>query len=88
MGLRQRKWATETRTKLISVLGGHCFKCQTDQDLQLDCIEPCGDEHHKMEYSWRMSFYRQQYFKFNLQLLCEDCHIQKSKTEHSSNSPY
>ena len=92
MGLRQRQWATKTRLKIKRALGERCFDCGLKEDLltkplEFDCIEPCGDYHHRMEYSWRTSFYRQKYFKFNLQLLCEKCHIKKTKQD-SSNSPY
>ena len=83
MGLRQREWAKKQRLLLRRKLGMRCHQCGSRFYLKLefDCIRPCGDQHHKMEWSWRMSFYRQQYAAGNLQLLCDRCHQLKSSKE-------
>lgn len=70
MGQRQKEWARRTLESLRLELGGACEACGTTEDLQFDCIEPCGHEHHEMEWSQRASFYRKQHKARNLQLLC------------------
>lgn len=80
MAKRQREWARQTRDKLFDLLGRYCAKCSTDQKLEFDVIIPTGDDkHHRvMEWSWRMSFYRAQYDRGNLQVLCDRCNTRKS----------
>jgi hypothetical protein len=78
MGLRQREWAARTTKKLKTILGGCCAECKTKRKLQFDCIRPTGDWHHRIEWSWRISFYRKQLREQNLQLLCEFHNKQKS----------
>ena len=77
MGHRQRIWARKIREQLLNELGRFCKKCKTTKNLTFDVIIPDGkrheDGHHKIEWSWRMSFYRQQHFNGNLQVLCEHC---------------
>lgn len=72
MGKRQREWARKTRDALFDVLGYKCKKCGITEELEFDVIIPVGnnDHHRKMEWSWRMSFYRKQYEHGNLQVLC------------------
>lgn len=81
MGERQRKWARGKKKKLIELLGGKCSACGCDESLQMDCIEPAGDWHHRIEFSWRVSFYVSQMKNGNLQLLCPECHGVKSQKE-------
>jgi len=84
MGMRQRKWARKAAKRLKLVLGYCCAcGCGRFQRLQFDCIIPQGDRHHKIEFSWRISFYRRQAKQGNLQLLAEPCHITKTKTERT-----
>lgn len=52
--------------------------------LTIDCKEPQGDKHHKMDPSARQSFYHQQLREDNLQLLCERHQALKSKDEDYS----
>lgn len=77
MALRQRKWARKTRNKLRKLLGGKCKNCGKKKELEFDVIVPLGDHHHRIEWSWRMSFYRKQYDNDNLQLLCSKCNLLK-----------
>lgn len=81
MAKRQREWARRKRQELIGLLGGCCVKCGSVEHLEFDCINPQGDEHHKMESSTRMGFYRKQYEAGNLQVLCAPCHVVKSASE-------
>jgi len=78
MARRQRKWAMSQTETLRLVLGGACAVCGKVRNLEFDCIVPCGDDHHKMEWSWRLSFYRAQFASGNLQLLCQKCNARKS----------
>ena len=72
MAKRQRDWARRETERLRTLLGGKCRKCGTTENLEFDVIIPIGnDDHHNYEWSWRMSFYRKQLERKNLQLLCE-----------------
>lgn len=83
MGARQREWARKTRDKIFETLGRVCAACgETEGNMEFDCIKPMGPHHSKqMEWSWRMSFYRQQLREGNLQILCERCNGTKRATE-------
>jgi len=66
-----------------------CKQCGSRdyRKLEFDVITPCdGGEHHKIEWSWRMSFYMEQFRKGNLQLLCggsvKSCHNKKTYKEN------
>lgn len=77
MSARQRNWAARTWAHLIADLGGRCARCGKKRDLELDCIRPQGHKHHRIEWSWRISFYRSQYAAGNLQVLCKHCNAKK-----------
>lgn len=79
MGKRQREWARSKRDELFLLLEGCCCDCGTTKNLQFDVICPTGnDKHHrKMDWSWRMSFYRRQFDMNNLALRCEKCNNKK-----------
>lgn len=82
MGLRQREWARKTRLKLRRILGLQCKQCGSRyyMKLEFDCIKPTGHWHHRIEWSWRMSFYNKQHKAGNLQLLCDRCNSKKGNT--------
>jgi 5-methylcytosine-specific restriction endonuclease McrA len=85
MGRIQKEWARKQRALLKHLLGNRCADCKKQsEDLEFDCISPCGDDHHKLDTSARMSFYRHQYRLFNLQLLCPSCHAKKTKLDRES----
>jgi len=78
MALRQRKWARVASRTLKKNLGGVCALCGHYARLTFDVILPCdGGRHHRMEFSWRVSFYRQQAKLGNLQVLCVHCNARK-----------
>ena len=81
MGAAQKEWARRKRAELMAELGGECMACGTRENLEFDCKIPCGDKHHKMDTSARMSFYRKQHRAGNLQVLCEFHNNQKSLIE-------
>lgn len=84
MGLRQRRWARNVRDNLFVLLGGYCIDCGAIKELEFDVIDPVGSDHHrKMEWSWRMSFYRKQHAMGNLALRCTHCNSRKGNyAEH------
>lgn len=84
MGLRQREWARKKRLELRRLLGMRCQYCGSKdyRKLEFDCIKPMGDGHHcRMDWSWRMSFYRRMYREQNLQLLCSKCNSKKGNKQ-------
>ena len=87
MAQRQRIWAAKARRELRRALGMKCAKCGSRdfRRLEFDCIKPTGHRHHKIEWSWRISFYRAQARAGNVQLLCGGvggCHPKKSAKEN------
>lgn len=78
MGLRQRLAGAKIRLRLLDVLGNKCAVCSTGECLEMDCIIPCGDEHHRMSSCDRAFFYQKQFRCQNLQLLCSRCHQRKT----------
>lgn len=87
MAYRQRNWAREWTKKLRSILGGKCNYCGLRERLEFDLIHPIDTQgkHHKMEWSWRLSFYRKQHTNQNLQLLCQKCNGKKGNNLELSN---
>ncbi len=98
MAKYHKQWARNARFLLTFELGGQCFRCGTDKDLDFDCIVPQGDRHHKMDTSARMSFYRRQHRENkNVQLLCRTkCHkiknaeeeLKRQQREKEDNEPF
>lgn len=63
--------------RLIAQLGAKCSACGATSSLELDCIVPRGDDHHRLEMSMRATFYRREARAGNLQVLCERCNAAK-----------
>jgi len=63
---------------LLNALSGCCRKCQSERDLQFDCITPRGHAAHGSGLYARMLFYVREFEVGNLQLLCARCHRQKT----------
>lgn len=90
MGARQKEWARQARVRLKAELGDRCADCtrmEPEVILVFDCIKACGDAHHRMEMSQRMSFYHAQHKAKNIQLLCEGCNTKKSAAELPPREP-
>lgn len=88
MGLRQRQWAAKWTVKLRTLLGGKCIDCGSTEDLEFDVRIPIGnDDHHNMEWSWRISFYRKQYDHNNLALRCTKCNSRKGNQMELLDTP-
>lgn len=77
MGKQQRSWAKTLTARFRLVLGNRCAYCGSQADLTFDCIRARGGEHHALEYSSRLAFYRREMAAGNLQLLCRVCNGRK-----------
>ena len=92
MASRQRQWAAKKRLELRRLLGMKCAACGSRdyRKLEFDLIRPeqAGEmrgKHHRIEWSWRMSFYFKMWKNGNLQLLCggvNSCHNRKTYEEN------
>lgn len=82
MAFRQKQWAHKIKSELKKLMGSECVNCGSKYKLQFDCIKPQGHMHHRCDYSMRISFYRKQFLVGNLQLLCEQCHIVKTRIDN------
>lgn len=65
--------AKESRSRLLAVLGGECYKCGSKEHLELD--HPYGREWVARDKNrWtRMKLYWEDYEAGNLRILCRDC---------------
>lgn len=79
---RQNAWAIRAMDAIRRKLGGKCASCGTQENLELDCISPRGDWHHRAGRSARACFYRKESRRGNLQLLCTECHAAKTVQEN------
>lgn len=86
MAKRQKAWARRKRALLKFLMGKKCVLCGSTQKLEFDCIIACGDFHHRMDTSTRVSFYTKEFWAGNLQILCEKCNNKKSLSER--NTPF
>jgi hypothetical protein len=77
MSERQKRWAREARKALFAKLGESCVVCGSTERLTFDCIAPCGHKHHRVDQSARTSFYRREFERGNLQVLCDRCNSRK-----------
>jgi len=73
MGKRQKEWARRAKDQLIVDLGGACVLCGSDVELHID--HPFGRDWQprKLEFSHRISRYRQEYKMGLVCLLCAEC---------------
>lgn len=74
---RQVAWAQASREKLIRILGGRCKWCGLTTNLTFDCIVPTGGAHHKLSSVRRVTYYKREMAKGNVQLLCHSCNSKK-----------
>jgi 5-methylcytosine-specific restriction endonuclease McrA len=81
MAKRQMIWAGRLYEAILTVLGRKCRRCGSTHNLELDLIDPTADvggKHHRQwNKSQRMTFYRRQLLKNNLQTLCGKCNTRK-----------
>lgn len=77
---RQCEWAAKERERIMQILGKRCRRCGVDFCLTFDCIKPTGDGHHRLSSVARMTYYREQFRRGNLQVLCSSCNSKKGAT--------
>jgi hypothetical protein len=80
---RQKQWARTVRAALILWLGGRCRACGSSDSLTFNCRTPTGADHHAMDSSARMCYYRKQARQGNLSLLCGYCNSIKRNITHA-----
>lgn len=77
MGMRQREWARRWTSILKWLLGYRCAYCGIEEGCEFDVKIPVKP-HSQIEWSVLISFYRREYEKGNLQLLCRSCNARKN----------
>ena len=82
MAKRHHILAARRRAELLADLGGECKVCGANTGLELDCIEPQGDSHHRWGPLERTRFYVHQRAIGNLQILCGHCN--RAKSDHNA----
>lgn len=82
----QRQWLANRRLQGLALLGNRCYSCGCTQDLEFDHIDPAtkdpkikGDTRQGFPWSW--SWNRIEIELSKCQLLCEDCHKQKTRVD-------
>ena len=68
----------DRRTKLINFLGGWCFRCGSDEDLQFDHITPGTRSFVLSGKAFDRSWTELAIELDKCQLLCRSCHLQKT----------
>lgn len=72
----QRQWMIARRTKVLEYMGGCCELCGSTDDLEID--------HRDREFKWTHRFCSYSWSRIvaelkKCQLLCRDCHHEKTK---------
>lgn len=57
------------------------MKCGIETNLTFDCIKPTGGAHHKLSSVARLTYYKREMAKGNIQLLCHFHNSQKGAKE-------
>jgi len=74
----QRTWMATRRLKYINLHGAKCVVCGSDRDLEFDHIDRDKKVDHRV-WSWSEARITEELSK--CQLLCCDCHKEKSINE-------
>src|SRR5712672_2171674 len=79
----QRQWMIKRRSEWFRE-NGPCIRCGSWQDLEVDHIDPSTKELHTSAL-WSMSPLNPKRIKelAKCQVLCHNCHLEKTKKEHS-----
>ncbi len=78
---RQAVYYHFTRQIIFFALGRFCNYCGSVKDLEFDVIIPQGDpsgHHSKMSSTSRAAFYKREFYRGNLQILCSKCNSGKN----------
>lgn len=73
-----REWMAKRRAEYFK--DKYCVQCNSTQNLELDHIDRKTKEHHAI---WSWSQVRREAELAKCQVLCRECHLQKTKKEHS-----
>lgn len=68
---------------MIRILGGKCAYCNATACLTFDCIVPTGDAHHRLSSVGRVTYYKREMARGNIQLLCSECNSRKGAKAQS-----
>ena len=68
------------RQQIFEYLGGECKSCGSKENLHVDHIDPNNKE---FDISRKLSVRRNKDELDKCQLLCRDCHIEKTRIENS-----
>lgn len=84
----QRQWKQKRRVQWLEE-NGPCVLCGSDEDMQIDHIDPDQKVDHKI---WSWSKARREAELAKCQILCYSCHKKKTEKErrppHGTNSRY
>lgn len=72
----QRQWMARRRAEYFK--GKTCVSCGSDKDLELDHIDPEQKVSHKI---WSWSATRRIAELAKCQVLCQECHMEKTDTQ-------
>jgi len=78
---RQAVYYHFTRATIFFALGRFCNYCRSKKELEFDIIIPQGDpggHHCKMSSTSRTAFYKREFYRGNLQILCSKCNSGKN----------
>ena len=64
----------EQRMKLKKAMGGRCERCGETEKLEFHDKLGRGSKHHALGSAARIRWYREEWNKGNIELLCEMCH--------------
>ena len=87
MNLYMKNRYTKRRAEVVTRLGGICKQCGTTDNLELDHVDPTS----KFKTIAKLSSASNVIFEAEItkcQLLCKDCHLEKTITEGSLGDRY
>lgn len=71
----------------LEYLGGVCQECGTNNDLQIDHITPRAKHFDLLGPKWSCQWQRWHDELEKCQLLCHDCHVDKTNADRASTPP-
>jgi 5-methylcytosine-specific restriction endonuclease McrA len=89
----QVTWLAARRKRAIELLGGKCAACGSTDDLEFDHIDPTTKDpllrgKHRQGFPWSWAWKRIEIELTKCQLLCEKCHLTKTREQLSFIPPH
>lgn len=81
---RRKEWHNKRKQRALEMLGGKCCKCGSLENLEFDHIEP-GSVSFRIVPGLRLSWARVEAELKKCQLLCHECHLEKTCEERHYN---